>query len=128
MSSRFAIGTAVEALIPLDELGVPEPKTTYRRAQTTVELANGNVRALGAPSTEWTFGILTQSQRDQLRVFCSGFSAKVYIRTRTDEADESGIIYDVYEAIMHWPEQEDYDTAHRLNLTLLFKRLERIEA
>ncbi len=125
--SKFEIGTSYAGLTKLDALTtrVPDPKTEYRPYAKTALLGDGSRRGLGYPVVIWNFGLLTQAQRDQLRSYCSsGPSANVFIRTRTDESDESeDIVYAAYQAVMHWPEQEDYDTTRRLDFRLEFRAM-----
>lgn len=124
MASEFKIGTSVEGLTSLDALTValPTPKTPFRASTSLVATASGFVVGKGFPTCEWTFSMLEADQREQLRSFCAGASAEVYIRTMTNEGDAFGI----YRAVMVWPLEEDRDpTARhdRLELRISFRRM-----
>lgn len=119
--AEFAIGTSnpptnIESLpTPL-----PTPRAVFRDYAELVTAASGRVYGRGYPSCQWTFSRLTSAQRAQLKSFCLGASAQVYIKTlANDDA------YHTYQAIMQWAEDEQREPAvrDRLELTITFTHL-----
>jgi len=53
----------------------------------------------------WTFPLLSLDERNQLKSFCPGYSATVYIRTKKDDDT-----YANFQCIMNWV---DDDTSGR---------------
>jgi hypothetical protein len=100
---------------------VPAPKSAPRPWVQAVALGSGRQRAQGKPLTVWNFSYLTRAQRDQLRTFCPGKSANVYIRSRgIDQADA----YQYCQAIMLWPDEEARDSlGYRVPLAVTFQFL-----
>jgi hypothetical protein len=84
--SYFEIGTTLDGLAALDELTTPLPdmKSSFMPYSRLVNLGNGGTRGVGAPIAIWTFPILEIDQYNQLRTFCPGASAKVFIVTKLD--------------------------------------------
>lgn len=126
MASSFKIGTSVAGLVTLDALTtkVPDPQTSFQFYSKQLDLGSGLKRGAGWPITTWTYGYLTQAQRDQLRTFCTGASAEVYITTRTRDKDETDSLFKTYKAVMIWPENEEYRASRRLDIVITFTRLE----
>ena len=128
MASSFKIGTSVAGLVSLDALTtkVPDPKTDFKFYSKLLDLGSGLKRGAGYPTTTWTYGYLTQAQREQLRSFCTGASSEIYIQTRSrDEESESPYsLFKIYKAIMTWPEGEDYQSSRRIDFAITFTRLE----
>ena len=129
--SDFQLGTTstltnIEALpTPL-----PVPRAPFKPYARTRTAASGRSLGQGFPTCQWIFSRLTPAHREQLRAFCPGPSAVVYIRTMTNEKDSPhGIPADAYQtfrAVLHWPEDERRDPAKthdRLELTLSFTHL-----
>jgi hypothetical protein len=104
----------------VETLGLKAPKSTFKPATTSIDLGNGLARNMGRPVTSWLWGFLTQAQRNTLRAFCTGKSARVYINTRANDASDSYITYD---AIALWPDAEERSAGRRLNFTLEFRDL-----
>ena len=120
-SENFRIGTSstttnVESLtVPL-----PPPRSTYTDYTQPIPLASGGVRGGGWAAATWTWDFLTHAQRTQLKPFCSGKSATVYIRTR----DNSGE-YVYKTGVIVWPDgPEERTSTHVLNFTIQFTGLE----
>jgi len=67
-----------------------------------VDLASGHVRGLGLPVVTWKFKALRPEQRENLKDFCSGLSANVYIQTPTNETAAGVRTWKKYQAIMKW--------------------------
>ncbi len=126
MASSFKIGTSVAGLVSLDALTtkVPDPKTDFKFYSQLLDLGSGLKRGAGYSSTTWTYGYLTQAQRDQLRTFCTGASSEIFITTRTRDEDESDSLFKTYKAVMIWPENEEYRASRRLDIVITFTRLE----
>jgi len=128
MASSFKIGTSVAALTSLDALTtwVPDPKSYFQQFSRLLDLGNGLKRGAGYPVTTWSYGYLTQAQREQLRSFCTGASSEVYIQTRTNDEDEETTpsLFKIFKAVMIWPEGEENQASRRLDFIITFTRLE----
>jgi len=112
--------TNVEALAtPL-----PVPRSVFRDFADVVTAASGRSYGRGLPTCKWIFSVLTSAQRQQLKTFCSGKSAVVYIRTLANDD-----VYYNYRAIMHWPVEEERDPSKRrdrLEFEIEFTHLEKL--
>ena len=102
----FEIGSTYVGMTNVEELTVPlpPPASTYKRYALEVDLGDDTVRGFGLPSATWRWQVLTLAQRDQLKTFCSGASATVFIQTKKRDASE---VYDEFTAVMIWQEEED---------------------
>lgn len=126
MASEFKIGSTLLGITSLDALTVPllDPSTTFQNYSQLLDLGSGLKRGAGYPIAKWIYVFLSQAQREQLREFCTGASAEVYIRTRTRDEDLYATLFKTYKAVMIWPEQEEYRNSRRLDITFTFTRLE----
>jgi hypothetical protein len=118
----FALGLAMTPT-NIEQLTVPVtcPKSTFSQYASVVELADGSKRGIGAPIATWHWDYLPRTMRDQLRTFCPGASATVYIRTYTK--DNAGAPK-YYQAQMVWPTQSEETQATRsMDLTIEFRQL-----
>lgn len=97
------IGSTFEGMIALDELDTPleVPKFDFFDYEDTIRLEDNTDRGLGLPLARWTFPYLESAWRNQLKEFCPGASAHVFIRTKLP--DDS---YADYECDMIWPAKE----------------------
>lgn len=129
MTSEFKIGSTLVGITTLDALTVfvPDPRTSFRPYSKMIDLGSGLKRGAGWPTAEWNYGFLTQEQREQLRTFCTGASAEVFITTRTRDEDDDDQLFKTFKAVMIWPEEEDYRNSKRLDFTIKFTRLEEQE-
>lgn len=122
-SAEYMIGESSLTLVYLEDIadGMPEPNSQFSEFAEFVETADGHEKGLGQPTTEWTFGLLTQAQRDALREYCPGYSSNVAIRTRINDAGD----YKVYTAIMKWPKPADerWDATRFTELVITFQYL-----
>jgi hypothetical protein len=122
--SDFQIGLTSVAMTNLEALATPlpvprAPFNPYTRRQIA---ASGISIGKGFAYCQWIFSRLTPAQREQLRTFCPGDSAVVYIRTMTNDGDA----YANYQAVMHWSDSERRDPAQthdRLELAISFTHL-----
>ncbi len=90
-----SVTTNVESLgTPL-----PAPRSTWNDYSQNIELADGSVRGGGWAVATWTWDFLTQAQRTQLKSFCAGKSAIVWIRTK-DESES----YVYKTGVCVWPD------------------------
>jgi hypothetical protein len=125
MAIEFKIATqaaGVGGLTLLSALAtpVPTPLATHQPYQELEPLGNLTQRGTGFQSAEWTFPLLTLAQRAQLKTFCSGASAKVYIRT----INQAGT-YGNYLATLVWPLPEPRIRGGQLrDFVLRFEALE----
>ena len=76
----------------------------YEPFSKYVTLANGHKKGLGYPVAHWVFKALRPAQRENLRDFCTGVSADVYIRTRLTETTAGAETWGDFSAIMKWKE------------------------
>ena len=122
MTHEFEIGTTSETMTNLGNLTTPvtAPRSAYLPYSKIVRLADGSARGLGFPQAQWTFPLITLEERDQLKTFCTGASAAVYIRTKLNDDT-----YADFSAVMHWPEEEERWLAGvKQSLTIRFTMLE----
>jgi hypothetical protein len=117
----FMIGTSLVGLTDLMKLTqpVPYPKSTYHPWSKPVALGDGSIRGLGWKTITWFWKDLKPAEIEQLRTFCAGASAEVYIVTRQNVGDA----FMAYKAVMIWPE-EDRDFLRRMDIEFKFQRLE----
>lgn len=121
-SYLYAIGsTSTTTNVEQLTTPLPPPKSTYHGGADEIDLGNGAVRLAGWVNVEWHWGFLTRSQRDQLRTFCTGASATVFIRTRTNDTADS---YAYLTGQMIWPSlAEERDAGRRIDFTIRFRNL-----
>jgi hypothetical protein len=110
MASLDALATAL-----------PDPQAEFEPYSDYVNLGSGQRRGMGWAKVRWVFSVLTVAQRDQLRTFCSGVSAAVFIQTAKNDSSDA---YTGYSAVMIWPETEVRRAGLRLGLTIEFRILE----
>jgi len=122
---EFEIGTTLVGMTNLVDLTVrvEPPRSQYFPYSRTVTLGNGTKRGLGAPMAVWGFALLTLEERNQLKEFCDGASAEVYIRTKLNEDT-----YADFSATMIWPDEEERWYGEKRNMTITFRNLVLIEA
>lgn len=86
------------------------------------DTAAGTVRGLGWPTAQWILGLVSRAFRDELREFCPGPSAEVYITTRTSENSDE---YATFLCEMVWPNPKDegHSADQRLDLVINFRKL-----
>jgi hypothetical protein len=117
----YRIGTTEAGMVTVQSLGIPDPKHIHHESSSRRNIISGHTKALGAPWCEWHWDFCKLEWRDALRAFCPApaISATVYIETRIHEEDE----FDVFTAIMEWPEEEDKDSGRRMDFNIKFKHL-----
>ncbi|MBI9042930.1 MAG: hypothetical protein JEZ06_00505 [Anaerolineaceae bacterium] len=120
--SSFEIGATEVGMVNIESLGVPlpVPRATYSPGKTRVDLPDGSVRWLGWVRAEWFFPILTDAQRDQLKGFCTGESADVFINTLIKN---QGTVFDAFSGVMVWPEREERKAGLVKGLKIRFQKL-----
>ena len=96
----YGISAATSATTNLESLTTPvnPPRATYNEWSRTYDRSDGSSEGDGYPSATWNFDYLTQAQVTQLRTFCTGRSASVYITTRINTG-----AFATYTAQMLWP-------------------------
>jgi hypothetical protein len=120
MASDFKIGTT-SSTTSLDSLTtpLPDPKSSYLPYARVNNKGNGGTRGTGSPMAEWQFPILSLEQYSQLKSFCSGASAHVFIRTKLDDDT-----FDDFEGELIWPNlPQDRWYAQRKSFTVTFRNL-----
>lgn len=88
----FKIGTTEVGMTNIESLTtpLPLPQFDYLPFARTVNLGNGGTRGVGSPVVTWTFQMLSLAEYTQLRTFCAGASAHVFIQTRIDDDTYAG--------------------------------------
>jgi hypothetical protein len=83
----FKIGITEGGMTNIESLTTPLPLPIFdfMPFARTVNLGSGGTRGVGSPVVTWKFPMLTLEQYTQLRTFCAGSSAEVFIRTRIDD-------------------------------------------
>lgn len=117
----YQIGATYGGLTNLEALTTPvdAPKSSFIPNSQNFPLGNGLTRGAGWAVAFWRWGLLSQAQRNQLRTFCTGASAAVFINTRKNDTSDA---YQVYTANMIWPEgAEEKENAKRLDFVLEFR-------
>jgi len=85
--AEFMIGTTEVGMTNLESLAtpVPLPQFDFMPFARVVNLGSGGTRGVGSKVVTWTFQLLSIEEYTQLRTFCPGASAVVYIRTKVDD-------------------------------------------
>jgi len=100
--------TAVEDLLAdSTDITLRALEWEYRPFATTLELSDGSLKGMGFPVVKWTFRALRELQRENLRDFCTGLSANVYIRTPTNEFVSSARVWKDFLCKMYWQPAEE---------------------
>lgn len=99
---------------------LPVPRAAIPDYAERITAASGRVYGRGYLTCQWTFSRLTAAQRTQLKSFCAGESANVYLKTLAGND-----AYKTYSAVMTWMENEAREpaTRDRLELTVTFTHL-----
>ena len=124
MASSFMIGTT-SSTTSLDALTtpLPDPRSSYLPYARVNNKGNGGTRGIGSPVAQWQFQILSVEQYNQLKTFCAGASADVYINTKLDDDT-----FETFQGTMIWPnEPQDRWYGERKNFTVLFRNLILVE-
>jgi hypothetical protein len=109
--------------INLESLATPldAPRSSFVDYSRVIPLGDGTLRGAGWPTGEWRWGYMSQAQRNQLRTFCTGASAAVYVRTRENDTSDA---YQRYTATMVWPtDGEDKAHGKRLDFVVVFQNM-----
>ena len=117
----YEIGSTEGGMTDLASLTTPVeyPRGEYEPYARYARLGDGTVRGFGLPVARWTFPVLTLEERTQLKTFCSGPSATVFISTKNN-ADT----FVDYQATMIWPDEENrWGGGHFNNLVIEFRDL-----
>lgn len=127
---NFKIGTTLLGMTNVEELTIPlqPPRYAFKDFQESVQTPSGISKGLGYPSATWYWGFLTNEQLLQLRTFCPGESATIFIQTFTNEVEEDGddeLL--VFTGVVHWPVEQDRQAHKAIDFTLLFTNLVEIE-
>ena len=122
---EFMIGMTLETMTNLEEMTIPmvPPKSNYMPYARVVNLGSGGKRGVGSAMAIWEFSLITLEERNQLKEFCAGASAEVYIHTKLNDDT-----YGDFSAVMIWPEGiEDRWFGEKKNFTISFRNLLLIE-
>ncbi len=121
---NFQIGTT-SSTTNVESLGTPlnPPRSTWNEYSQPIEVADASVRGGGWKTVTWSWNFISVAQRAQLKTFCAGKSATVYIRTKTLE--DSYPQYEYLTGIVVWPDGPEANTAGKIeNFILRFRALE----
>ena len=118
--TTYEIGSTLVGIAELGSLTTPgpAPESTFNDYPDTARLQSGLTRGLGLPTAEWRYGYLTEAQFDQLKTFCSGLSANVYIATLNNSNT-----YARYSAVMVMPTSYRMRNDNYLDFTITFNNL-----
>lgn len=119
--SDFEIGTTLVGMTNIEALTtpLPTPKSSYLPYARTANKGNGGTRGVGSPVAQWNFALLSVEQYNQLKTFCPGASADVYVRTKLDDDT-----YEDFQGKIIWPnEPQDRWYGERKNFTVIFRNL-----
>jgi len=122
----YKIGTTLENIKALDAFTapLPVPNSQWMPYQEVVDLANGKTRGIGSERTSWTFELIEDmAARNELKTYCPGSCAEVYIQTLLDDGT-----YDIFTATMRWPLEETQENGWVLGLTIEFTNLVAVPA
>lgn len=96
------------------------PKSVPKPWFAAFDLGDGTARGMGRPVTSWQFGFVTQAFRNALRAYCTGKSARVYVRSREiDNSDD----FVTYFGVMLWPDTEQRNATRRTQFNIEFRDL-----
>ncbi len=116
--SDFKLGATLETLTDLDDFAIPIPipNVIPMRYPDAEELDNGHLRGMGAPGLAWIFPLFDEIEiRNQLKAYCPGLSADVYLQSLMDDGD-----LHIFSAITHWPLEENQENYWQQNLRIEF--------
>jgi hypothetical protein len=118
----YSSGSAALTNLEVDGSGTySAPHFAYKPYSKLVNLGDGSVRGAGWATAVWHWDVLTETQRDWLRIYIPYQSAEVWIKTRTMDNTEE---YKVFRGIAVWPTQEEEHDAHRrVRFEIKFQRL-----
>jgi hypothetical protein len=123
--ATYASGTG--GLVTLRSLKVSNPRPIYQSGVSVVRLGDNSARLMGSPVLTWQWGFISQAERDILRAYCTGASARVYITSPTiDKVSGVSNAAKTYDAQMIWPDPttpEAPQAGRRLEFVLLFRGL-----
>lgn len=123
----FKIGTTLMGMVTLASLGIPDPHPIYGTGVQSIKLGNNAARTIGRPVLIWSWGFVSQSQRDTLRAYIPNASAELYIRSVTTE--QIAAVPNAAQDFLcqaWWPapnQPEDPQTGRRLEFSITFRQL-----
>lgn len=94
--------TTVESLLGAEDITLRALEWSFNPYSKYIKLHDGKIRGVGAPIAVWSFKALRPEQRENLRDFCTGISADVYIRTPTNDTVAGVRQWGNFQAIMNW--------------------------
>jgi hypothetical protein len=118
---EYKLGTTYGGMTNLEEMAKPvsAPHHTIPQYSKPTNLGSSQVRGLGWKTIVWHWDFIAQDQYDQLKSFCTGLSASVFINTRKSDGT-----YQTYSAIMLWPTKEpEFQNNKLMNVDIEFRAL-----
>lgn len=108
---NYALGLTQAGMTHVEEItataGWPDgrpPRGRFYESSEVADRSDGHVIGRGFPYAVWVFDWLNQAMVNQLRAYCPGYSADVYLRTRRNDGSFAD-----YQAIMVWPTADQMD-------------------
>jgi hypothetical protein len=117
----YKLGTTYGNMTNLESMSPPvsAPHHTLIIYSKPITVGDANVKGLGWKTTTWHWDYLTQAEYTQLRTYCTGLSANVYINTKKNDGS-----YQAYTAVMIWPPEEpEFNAGKLLDITIEFRAL-----
>jgi hypothetical protein len=119
MISVIEIGLTEGGLLSLSLLPVPVADPTdyqYHKGTDRRKASSGREIWAGFPWADLYWSVLEQLMRDQLRAFCPGESADIFVRLPIND-DYSKLV--IYSGLMIWPEDDptpEYSKVYKFRL------------
>jgi len=104
--TNYSIGTSIGSLVDVTTLSgdAVAPIGDFLRWSESIDLGDGLARGMGRAVATWYWCWIPPQMRIALRIYCSGKSARVYIRTEDDPSLSTSA---VFQAAMIWPDNEN---------------------
>jgi hypothetical protein len=122
MIATYASGSAALTNLEVDGTGnYSAPKFSFKPYSQQIVMGDGTVRGAGWATAEWSWDVMTATQRAWLRQFIPAQSAELWIKTRTFDSPTTGL---VFRAVGIWPiASEEQDVRRPVKFQITFQRL-----
>lgn len=119
MATDYELGTVIESMTTLADLGIPNPESTFIESSSRMTQANGITRNVGFPVVEWHYGYLTQAQYQNLIAVVTSPSMNIYFSSLANDGE-----YYTYSGVITLPESFNmrgpYDKFRYVDITIRF--------
>jgi len=116
--TNYEIGATYETMTDIRAAGIIEPECDFFEYVELVDLANGQNRGIGLPYAEWHFGFMSSDQYENLRDFCAGISAAIYVAM-----PDSDNTFKRYSGVLKMPQQYTIRNDRRIDITVKITHL-----